>query len=318
MINRLNLPTIIYRHQPITDCLGWVIAVLAPSPSDSSYVNSTKLAYEKMKYEAAHANLNSKELLDPKRGDFHALNIGLSYGNGHTHPTYSNGGRYQKIADALLGDVHIQRLASYQDCKSRFCDLQYIYSFIFSAIYALWHPQAYQYYKTNLDKLRETYPHLGSHLFPRSILPSAAFNLGNRVVTKKHVDAQNCPFGWCTITALGDFNASKGGHIILWDLGIIVEFPPGACICLPSALITHSNIPISNNEVRMSFTQYCSGEIFRYIENGFRTDKQMEKDDPAILLFRKEVRKTRIEDGYKMFSRMEDLIKSSRGKRMKN
>ena len=183
--------------------------------------------------------------------------------------------------------------------------------YIFSAIYVLWHPQAYQYYKTNLDKLREMHPYLPSHLFPKSILPSAAFNLGNRVVTKKHVDSQNCPFGWCTITALGDFDASKGGHIILWDLGIIVEFPPGACICLPSALITHSNIPTGDDEVRMSFTQYCCGEIFRYIENGFRTDKQMEKDDPAILLFRKQVRKNRIQDGCEMFSKIEDLMNNS-------
>ena len=104
---------------------------------------------------------------------------------------------------------------------------------------------------------------------------------------------------------------------ILWDLGIIVEFPPGACICLPSALITHSNILTGDNEVRMSFTQYCCGEIFRYIENGFRTDKQMEKDDPAILLFRKQVKKNRIQDGCEMFSKIEDLMNNSQRKRVK-
>lgn len=148
-------------------------------------------------------------------------------------------------------------------------------------------------------------------------MPSVAFNLGNRVVTKKHVDSQNCPFGWCTITALGNFDASKGGHIILWDLGIIAEFPPGACICLPSALITHSNISTGDEEDRVSFTQYCCGEIFRYIENGFRTDKRLEKEDSAILLFRKEVRKTRVQNGYEMFSKIEELAKGSESKRMK-
>ena len=151
-------------------------------------------------------------------------------------------------------------------------------------------------------------------------MPSAAFNVGNRVATKKHVNSQNCPFGWCTITALGDFDASKGGHLILWDLGLVLEFPAGACICLPSALVTHSNIPTADDELRMSFTQYCSGEIFRYIENGFQTDsalkKNLKQNDIATLLFRKTIRKTRVEDGYEMFSKIEDLMDNQGRKRM--
>lgn len=189
--------------------------------------------------------------------------------------------------------------------------------FIYSATFALWHPKGYKYYNDNLNKLGEIYPQLARRLFPRSIMPSAAFNLGNQVITKKHVDCQNCPFGWCTITSLGEFNGEKGGHIVLWDLKIVVEFPAGTCVCLPSALITHSNIPISKSESRMSFTQYCSGEIFRHIENGFRTDRSLRENDPAILLFRKEIRKTRIQDGYMMFSKLDDLINIHATKRIK-
>lgn len=147
-------------------------------------------------------------------------------------------------------------------------------------------------------------------------MPSVAFNLGDRVVTKKHTDSTNCPFGWCTITALGDFDASKGGHIILWDLGMVLEFSAGACVCLPSALITHSNIPTGENETRMSFTQYCSGEIFRYIENGFATDKSLEKNDPAILLYRKLARKNRMKECYEMFSKVDDLMETFRTKKI--
>jgi hypothetical protein len=186
-----------------------------------------------------------------------------------------------------------------------------------TAVHALWHPKAYQYYHTNLNKLWEAYPELGRRLFPRSIMPSAAFNLGNRVITKKHIDSENCPFGWCTITALGNFDASKGGHIVLWNLGIVLEFPAGSCVCLPSALITHSNIPTDKNETRMSFTQYCPGEIFRYVENGFRTDRDMAKRDPAILAFRKNARKTRIEEGYAMFSGINDLMESCGSRKIK-
>ena len=67
---------------------------------------------------------------------------------------------------------------------------------------------------------------------------STAFNLGNHVITKKHIDPENCPFGWCTITALGDFDASKGGHIILWILvmGIIPKQIP---LSVPEVLFPH-------------------------------------------------------------------------------
>ena len=40
-----------------------------------------------------------------------------------------------------------------------------------AAIFALWHPKAYKYYKTNLDKLWEMHPEIAKLLFPRSIFP---------------------------------------------------------------------------------------------------------------------------------------------------
>jgi hypothetical protein len=67
----------------------------------------------------------------------------------------------------------------------------------------------------------------------------------------------------------------------------------------------------------MSFTQYCPGEIFRHIENGFRTDRNLEKTDPAIMAFRKQERKRRIKEGYAMFSKIEDLMKTRGDKRIK-
>lgn len=72
-----------------------------------------------MKQEFSQIHLNPTHLIDPKRGDgYFALNVGLSYGNGHTKPTLRDSGIFQHLADALLGDVDIQRLASYQDGKS--------------------------------------------------------------------------------------------------------------------------------------------------------------------------------------------------------
>lgn len=72
-----------------------------------------------MKKEMAKVHFDAKDLNDPKRGDgYFALNIGLSYGFGHTQPTRRRLGALQNLADALLEDLDIQRLASYQDGKS--------------------------------------------------------------------------------------------------------------------------------------------------------------------------------------------------------
>jgi hypothetical protein len=84
----------------------------------------------------------------------------------------------------------------------------------------------------------------------------------------------------CTVQALGDFNPKEGGHIILWELKLVIEFPPGALILIPSATITHSNLPVGAGEHRASFTQYTGGGLFRYVDNGFRTEKELAEQDP--------------------------------------
>lgn len=91
----------------------------------------------------------------------------------------------------------------------------------------------------------------------------------------------NCPFGWCSVQALGNYNYKTGGHLILWELKLIVEFPPGSLILLPSATITHSNVAVAEGETRVSFTQFAAGGLFRYVDYGLRTQAQLEQQDPA-------------------------------------
>ncbi|KAJ7760243.1 hypothetical protein DFH07DRAFT_957619 [Mycena maculata] len=52
------------------------------------------------------------------------------------------------------------------------------------------------------------------------------------------------PWGWCSIVTLGNFKPDKGGHLILWDLCLIIGSPPGSTIFIPSAILRHSNVPI--------------------------------------------------------------------------
>ncbi|KAJ3718907.1 hypothetical protein C8R42DRAFT_541476, partial [Lentinula raphanica] len=86
-----------------------------------------------------------------------------------------------------------------------------------------------------------------------------------------HRDFLNWPFGWCAITALGKFDPRRSACLVLWELKLIVDFPHAATVLIPSLVITHSNTPVHPNDVRMSFTQYTAGSIFRWVENGCMT-----------------------------------------------
>ncbi|KAJ7869744.1 hypothetical protein B0H14DRAFT_2571680 [Mycena olivaceomarginata] len=110
-----------------------------------------------------------------------------------------------------------------------------------------------------------------SRNFPGSIFVAYTFNFGPCAVCASHIDFANLAWGWCAITALGDFDPDRGGHLILWDLRLVIRFPPGSTILIPSALIRHSNVPIQDYEYRGSFVQYTAGGLFRWVRNGFRT-----------------------------------------------
>ena len=90
----------------------------------------------------------------------------------------------------------------------------------------------------------------------------------------------NLPYGWCAIQALGRFDATKGGHLVLEQLKVAIEFPAGSLILIPSATLVHANTPVQSNEVRMSFTQYTPGALFRYVDNGFRVERVFKQQDP--------------------------------------
>ena len=63
----------------------------------------------------------------------------------------------------------------------------------------------------------------------------------------------------------------KGGHLILWDCGLVIQFPLGSTALIPSAIIEHSNTAIGPHETRYLFTQYVAGGLFRWVDNLFQT-----------------------------------------------
>ncbi|KAJ7048373.1 hypothetical protein C8F01DRAFT_1005127, partial [Mycena amicta] len=142
------------------------------------------------------------------------------------------------------------------------------------SVLLLWHPMLYLLYRGLQNDLRRLRPGL-NWAFISGVFAACTFNL-IKSMTGIHVDYANLAWGWCAITALGNFDPDFGGHLILHDLRLVIRFPPGSTILIPSALLRHSNVPIRPGERRSSFTQYTAGGLFRWADNGGRTDDEFE------------------------------------------
>lgn len=173
----------------------------------------------------------------------------------------------------------------------------------------MWAPQLYGYYRSQLNSLYKHIPTL-RRIFNRSVFPRAAFNCGEQVSTDVHHDLMNCPFGWCSIQAVGRFDHAKGGHIIAQELRLLVEFPPNWLVLMPSATIGHGNIAIQVGETRASFTQYSPGGLFRFVDNGFQTQGELKLSNPKKFQQLMDLKATRWEMGMGMWSTMDEILES--------
>ncbi|KAJ7733360.1 hypothetical protein B0H16DRAFT_1768693 [Mycena metata] len=275
--------------RPILDRNGRIIAVLAGQPDHAEYRAATDAAFAAMR-NASKTTHFSAEMKKHRRGLFAAVNVGLSYGKGQSTPGWLDGKDYRGLAEEMLANLGIQRMAGFAD-----------------AAFAIWAPRLHAYYKQCDAKLRTRLPDL-RRPFVGSVYFCAAFNFGRNVWTFKHRDILNLAFGWCAIQALGRYDATLGGHLVLWDLKLVVEFPHGALILLPSATVAHSNVPVREGEERVLFTQFSAGGIFRYVDNGFQTVAELERNDPEEYARLSARMASRWEEGLGLLSTLDELI----------
>ncbi|KAF8238247.1 hypothetical protein L208DRAFT_1243191 [Tricholoma matsutake] len=113
-----------------------------------------------------------------------------------------------------------------------------------SSVFAAYAPRVYEFYSSNLNVLLNQSPFLQWN-FQWSIFLAMTINSGPATITKSHTDLGNLSWGQCIITSLGEFNADHSGHLALWHLGLVIWFPPGSTIIIPSAILLHSNIELS-------------------------------------------------------------------------
>ncbi|KAJ3818209.1 hypothetical protein F5880DRAFT_1491751, partial [Lentinula raphanica] len=174
-------------------------------------------------------------------------------------------------------------------------------------VFKTWAPRLYEYCRDHLDRLLSSDASL-TRIFDNSVLPVAAFNFGPRTVCLPHIDFGNLPFNLCWIWALGWYDYRLGGHLILWDLKVVLEFPPGSLAAIPSGVCRHSNTKIGRKEKRFSFTQYAPGANFRWVDHGFQTEEMyLASRTKAEAAAERQRKKDRWAMGLGLFSTLEQL-----------
>jgi hypothetical protein len=251
------------------------MVVLSGQPVDPTYQECQVRATQKILKTAEAANFCPEELEHPRASNSAALNHGIFHGQGTPRPLNLSNGCRTELLDELCKDPDLCRMAYFADGE---CDPE-LSNWLLKktpAAFKAWSPGVYEEIEEKLGRLQAHDPSL-SKPFPLSVYPCAAFNFGPQVCCKGHRDASNYPPSWCAIQALGQFNARRGGHLVIKELKIFIQFPAGSTIHLPSALLTHGNTPVEGDEIRISFTQFCPGGLIRWVDNDFQTQKDMEK-----------------------------------------
>ena len=259
---------------------GTAVVVCVGRPEDPSYDQACANTHEALC--SAGMDAGPTAAVNPKRGRFPALNAGLCYGHGPPKPYNLQNRGHEELVQQLLDNPNIQRLAHAQSGGSSSSSPPFLFVFLLCLLAALhlYHPKIYQHFHRRIVAVRRHCPTLVPN-FARSVFCTCALNLGPEVVTHGHRDAMNCAYGFCVVTGLGKYNPRKGGHLVIKELRLIVEFPPGGQIILPSAVFEHGNTGIQQGETRTSFTQYSPGALFRYVDNGFRTENEFREQNPT-------------------------------------
>ncbi|KAI0038300.1 hypothetical protein FA95DRAFT_1505880 [Auriscalpium vulgare] len=278
------------RHIAFVDSEGRILAVLAGHPhgDDDGWDKTRRGAYAAL--DAARSQLEFQgDGKDRRRGKFPSIHTGISYGRGHTEPKELNLGKNKEVVYCLKRNCHVRRIIGFG-----------------SSVVALNSPKLYRKYEHMVDRLLEHHEGL-SLPHDNSIFATTTFNFGPHATTKAHVDSANLAHGWCTITPLGEFDHKRGGHLVLWQMGVIIEFPSGSTAAIPSGSVPHGNTDIQDGETRACITQYTSGALFRYVEYGFRSQKAFEKEDAKGFAEVYSQRSQRATDAMGLFSHLSAL-----------
>ncbi|KAH9885130.1 hypothetical protein C8Q73DRAFT_652558 [Cubamyces lactineus] len=284
----LTHPTPPRQPRPILDRQDRVFAVLGGRPRGDNW-STVNPSMQRIFQECKTAYSANSQQTNHRRGDFTAINVGISYGGGQKQVSnLSHSAPNRAVLNSMLQLQPVCRIANFGN-----------------SLLQLFAPRMHGHYGSTLNALCAQHSHLNRN-FAKSVFCCATFNLGPHTVTKVHTDHLNLPCGWCSITALGDFDEKQGGHLVLWDLRMLIEFPAGSTILIPSAILRHSNTPVQPHERQYSLTQFSPGGVFRWVACGF----QSAKDAGVTSRDLNREGRGRWELGLSMFSTWTELVKA--------
>ncbi|TFK60097.1 hypothetical protein BDN72DRAFT_779849, partial [Pluteus cervinus] len=282
----------------ITDKHGRAVVIFAGVPhNDPEWEEVTKKAAETMASVCVEGLSNEAlpvEVQSHRRGEFVAIPVGVSHGNGRLVSLFYY---FSNLVERLLSDPSIQRIAGFQ-----------------SSVFAYYAPKLYAHFCHRLHHLFEKDKTLQGN-FVNSIFPATSFNLGPQSVSLDHTDAGNVGYGLCALASLGNFDSTKGGHLVLFDLGLVVPFPPSTVALLPSGILRHGNTTIQDGEERYSIAQYCAGGLLRWVEYGYKTattltakkSKKSKAKGQAVLAALNGNHEERVRQALSLFSKVDEL-----------
>ncbi|KAG6914631.1 hypothetical protein DXG01_016216, partial [Tephrocybe rancida] len=277
------------RPLPLLDNNGRIVGLGAAQSKDPTFLAALLHITALLEGARKRGNFSSKK--DQGRGKFSVLKWGFSHGGGRDMPMNLNlpSSNNFQLAEEVMSDPDFERLARHV-----------------SSIFAHWAPRLHAYYAETKKALCDWDPELKHWL--GCVFAAFVCNLGPRTICYKHQDGANLPYGWCCVTPLGNFDPTRGGHIILWNLGIAVECPPFRHFFLPSSSIVHSNVDIHPSETRLSVTHYSAGPLFQFVERGMKSQKDFKRTAS-----KEELEASALKDagrwkfGLSLFSKMDEL-----------
>ncbi|KAI0038814.1 hypothetical protein FA95DRAFT_1505005, partial [Auriscalpium vulgare] len=265
-----------------------IVAVFARPPTgEDDWKECHREAFDAVKEAAGMDDFDPQEL--ERRGRFPTLTLGVSYGGGQKKPTNLKTTQGANVLSFLMSKQCFGRMAGHA-----------------STVYGTYVPKMFGFCS---DVLGALFQHDATlrRPFPRSIFTATSFNLGPQSVTWRHVDGNNLAHGFCAVTPIGDYDYTKGGHIYLWEYGVVVEFPPGTLALFPSAIVHHGNTSVQPGEWRASITHFCAGGLFRWVACGFRTLWRFAKEDPMGKAAYDASLSTRLTQALSFFSKDDEL-----------
>ncbi|KAJ7589216.1 hypothetical protein C8J56DRAFT_784543 [Mycena floridula] len=268
---------------PILDCNDHLMGVLCGRPDKKKWMPEVHDPFlDAMKEARESCEFTCPEDTYHRRGTHPTLTGGISYGGGQIKPGNLQSPPDRAAAFKKLTEMEcVQRISGYGNRS-------------FQAF-------SKTMYREYLDTLSGIIadpdnPGLERNFEEKiSCFAAATFNLGPQTVSFPHIDTKNWAEGHCLIFVGGDHDHTKGGHIVLWDLGLVIEFPAGCSILLMSAALKHSNVKIQPGETRCSFVQYTAGGLVRWLENGYQSDASiLERRNPLEVAAWEERRRNRV------------------------